>query len=388
MNVNRLAILLAAAVALLVALPASASAQRAVPPLFYGVNWDGEIELNAPETLRDSENARMAKSGVESKRVVFEWMRAQKRRGGAFNHMKTDRAVRHAVNHGIDVLPVVILAPKWARQYPDVAHSPPRSWTDYGRYLTALVQRYGPEGSFWVENPLLPKRPIRQWQIWNEPHLQYQWSIPTGVDYAPGYGKLLRGSYKTLKAADPGATVVLAGISNESWKYLDHMYRKGRIKGAFDVAALHPYTSKPDGIITLVKRFRIVMRRNGNGSMPLWVTELGLPASKGRIDSQNKLQTTDEGMGDYLTRAFKLLVKNQSSSLANVQRVYWYNWASVYCCEQFRFTGLMKYDNKATTTPMPALEDYVASARRYQGCVKDDKAQCTPAGGPAPVAEP
>jgi hypothetical protein len=384
--VTRLVTLLAVAAALLAVAPAAASAQgRAVPPLFYGANWDGEIELHSTDSVRDAENARMARSGVESSRIAFEWLRAQKRRGLPFDHTKTDRAVRHAVNHGIDILPVVILAPKWARQYPDVAHSPPKSFADYTRYLRALIERYGENGTFWTANPLLPKRPIRQWQIWNEPHLQYQWSIPTGQDYAPGYGKLLRASYKAIKAADPGATVVLGGLSNESWKYLDHLYKEGAIKGAFDVAAVHPYTSKPDGIITLVKRFRIVMKRYGAAKMPLWITELGLPASKGKINSNNKLQTTDEGMGQYLARAYKVLVKNQSSSLANVQRVYWYTWASIYCCEQFRFTGLVEYDDKNTVTPMPALEQYVASARRYEGCTKDDKAQCVPASQPAPA---
>jgi hypothetical protein len=266
-----------------------------------------------------------------------------------------------------------------------VAHSPPTSFADYTRYLRALIARYGENGSFWLENPLLAKRPIRQWQIWNEPHLQYQWSIPTGQDYAPGYGKLLRASYKAIKAEDPGATVVLGGVSNESWKYLDHMYRKGKIKGAFDVAALHPYTSKPEGIITLTKRFRIVMRRHGDGAKPLWITELGLPASKGKIKSENKLQTTDEGMASYLFRAYKLLVKNQSSSLANVQRVYWYTWSTIYCCDQFRFAGLTKYDaEKQTVTPMPALQQYARSAQRDEGCVKDERAQCAT----APPASP
>jgi hypothetical protein len=382
--VTRLATLLAAVAALLAFLPGTAAAQRSVPPLFFGANWDAEIENNASDALRDAENARMARSGVESERVVFEWAKAQPSKGMPFNHQRTDRLVRHSAAHGIDLLPVVILAPRWARQYKGVAHSPPKNFGDYARYLRALVQRYGPDGTFWLENPLVPKRPVRQWQIWNEPHLQFQWSIPSGMDYAPGYGKLLRGSYKALKAVDPGATVVLAGLSNESWKYLDHLYAKGGIKGAFDVAALHPYTSKPEGILTLTKRFRIVLRRNGDAKRQLWITELGLPASKGRINSNNKLQTDDPGMATYLRRSYKLLVKNQSSSLANVQRVYWYTWASIYCCEQFRFTGLLQYDNKDTVTPMPALDQYVRSAQAYEGCVKDEQAQCVQSQPAAP----
>jgi hypothetical protein len=379
LNVNRLAILLAMAAALLVAMPGSAAAKRSVAPLFYGANWDAEIELAAPDSVRDGEAARMAKSGVESERVAFEWAKAQPDKGMEFDHSKTDRAVTNAVTHGIDVLPVVILAPVWARQYPNVGHSPPTSFADYTRYLRALIARYGPDGTFWPANPLLPKRPIRQWQIWNEPHLQYQWSIPTGDDYAPGYGKLLRASYKTVKAADPGAKVVLGGLSNESWKYLDHLYEKGKIKGAFDVGAVHPYTSKPGGIITLVKRFRIVMRRHGDAKRPLWITEFGLPASQGRVESKSKLQTTDEGMAAYLWSAYKLLVKNQKSGLGKVQRAYWYTWASSYTGEQFRYSGLVKYDGDTTVTPMPALGQYTHSAQHYEGCVKNEQAQCAPA---------
>jgi hypothetical protein len=375
--VTRLATLLAVAAACLVALPAGAAAQeRVVPPLFFGANWDGELEFNSPTTVREQESARMARSGVESVRVPFEWIRAQRKEGQPFNHAISDRFVRHAAAHGIDIVPIVLLAPRWAREYRGQTHSPPKRPLDYTRYLRALVERYGPDGSFWVENPVVPKRPIRAWQIWNEPHLQFQWSIPTGKDYAPGYGKLLRASYKAIKAEDKGAKVVLGGISNESWKYLQHMYDRGGIKGAFDVAALHPYTSKASGIVTLTKRFRIVLRRNGDAKRPLWITEAGLPASKGRINSKNKLQTTDAGMADYVEDAYDVLVKNLSSSLAKVARVYWYNWASVYCCEQFRFTGLLQYDNKETVTPKPAFDRYVAVARRYQGCEKDEQAQC------------
>ena len=385
MCVKRPATLLAVAAAVLAAAPASA-ATRTVPPLFYGANWDAEIEKHASEGLRDSEGARMATSGVESTRVVFEWLLAQPQKGGPFDFTASDRVVRHAAAHGIDVLPVVILAPRWARQYKHVAHSPPSNFSDYNRYLRALIRRYGPAGSFWVENPTLTKRPIRRWQIWNEPDLQYQWSIPSGKDYAPGYGQLLRGAYRTVKANDRGATVVLAGISNFSWETLDHLYEKGKIRGAFDVAAIHPYTSKPSGVITLTKRFRIVMRRHGDPKKSIWITELGLPASKGRIKSNSKLQTTDAGMADYLEESYRLLVKNRSSSLAGVKRVYWYNWASTYCCEQFRFSGLLRYDNKETVEPMPALEEYRKSARRYQGCAKDEQARCAAAPATPPTA--
>ena len=45
-------------------------------------------------------------------------------------------------------------------------------------YLAALVERYGPDGTFWTDHPELPKHPLREWQIWNEPHLPAYWDAP------------------------------------------------------------------------------------------------------------------------------------------------------------------------------------------------------------------
>jgi hypothetical protein len=383
LNVRRLLpLLVAAAAALAAAAPAAAQESRRVPPLFYGANWDGDVEKLATDQVRWTQNGRMAESGVETVRVSFEWARAQARKGAPFDHRVTDRIVLHAAAHGLDVMPVVILAPKWARRYDNVAHSPPKNVKDYVAYLRSLIRRYGPDGTFWLANPTTPKLPIRFWQIWNEPHLQYQWSIPTGMDWAPGYGQLLRAAYRGVKAQDPGASVVLGGMTNRSWEALDHLYRKGGgVRGSFDVAALHPYTSKADGVITLLKRFRIVLKRFKDAKLPVWVTELGLPASKGRFKNDSKLQTTDRGMAAFLERGYRLL-SDQWRKSHGAQRVYWYNWASTYCCEQFRFTGLFGYDPyKQTFEEKPAYEKYVAAARRDEGCEKNSIAQCTGAVG-------
>ena len=89
-----------------------------------------------------------------------------------------------------------------------ITSPPPTSPLAYTAYLTALIGRYGPHGSFWRDNPGLPRIPIRAWQIWNEPHLGYQWSTPgQAEDWAVRYALLLRLSHDAVKAADPGALV-------------------------------------------------------------------------------------------------------------------------------------------------------------------------------------
>src|SRR2546430_305512 len=53
-------------------------------------------------------------SGVESARVQFWWRDAQPKKSGPTNYSATDAFVALAADHGIELLPVVIGAPRWA----------------------------------------------------------------------------------------------------------------------------------------------------------------------------------------------------------------------------------------------------------------------------------
>ena len=75
-------------------------------------------------------------------------------------------------------------------------------------FLRLAVQRYGPNGTFWAANPTIPPRPIRVWQIWNEPNFKYFVTHPN-----PGqYGKLVKISSGAIRSIDPGAKIVLGGL--------------------------------------------------------------------------------------------------------------------------------------------------------------------------------
>jgi hypothetical protein len=236
----------------------------------------------------------------------------------------------------------------------------------YTRYLSALVKRYGPQGTFWKLRPDLPRRPVRAWQIWNEPHLPFQWDRWSRDDWARDYGRLLRVAYRAVHRADPGARVVLAGLTNRSYVYLEELYQRGRIRGSFDVAALHPYTIEASGVVHLTRRFREVLSRHGDARKPLWITELGLPASRGRFRSPSWLQTTDGGMARFLSTSYAALSVARGSRATRVDRAYWYTWASLYCCEQFRFSGLLQYDNKDGVKAKPAFRAHQAAVRNLR----------------------
>jgi hypothetical protein len=333
----RLVLILVAAVAFACAPATPASA---APKRFFGVVYDRDVN-EAPAAVQDKQFALMRKTGVRTARRVFSWAAAQPEQGQPPNFAETDALVARAARNDIEILPIVMYTPVWARTSADDVASPPRSNGDYVAFLSALVARYGPSGSFWQEHAEIAKRPLRVWQIWNEPQLPYQWG---DKEWETSYGKLLNAAHDALEKADPGSKVVLAGATNFAWDALESLYDKGNIKGKFDIAALHPYTGSAGRVVKAAQLFRAVLKKHGDGRKPVWITELAWPASKGRVKPPNglaALPTTDRGMATRLTRAYKLLQRTRV-----VQRAYWYTWASAYEKSDgiFGFTGLQRYD--------------------------------------------
>src|SRR3954471_5915910 len=113
------AIALIAALATLAVAPAADAARKA-PPRFMGMNWDSAISA-APPAVREAQYPRMAASGVETVRTVFSWAQAQPTEGGSIDLSATDAYVAATAARGIEVLPVVMLAPEWARLWPPAA---------------------------------------------------------------------------------------------------------------------------------------------------------------------------------------------------------------------------------------------------------------------------
>jgi hypothetical protein len=366
---------------LTLAVPASATAaERRVPFGFHGVDYDREVAWG-PDVAQDASWSAMTRNGVESARVIFDWSEAEKTPGAPTSFHETDPLVTRAARHGVDLLPVVIYSPRWARRVQNAKHSAPVDPSTYAAYLTTLVTRYGPNGSFWNEHPELPRNPIRIWQVWNEPDMEYQW-VPR-TDWQADYGKLLREAHAAINAADPSARVALAGLTNFSWRSLRSLYEEGGIRGAFDVAALNAYTREPKNLVEIVRRGRKVMSSRGDGKLPIRVTEFGASASQGRITvgrDRDHLQTTDRKLAKLVVNAYDALAANRKK--LRIEAAYWYTWASTYASDGdiFDFAGLTRYrDGAESFTAREALPAYRKSARRLQGCAKEATTACVPA---------
>jgi hypothetical protein len=256
--------------------------------------------------------------------------------------------------------------------------SAPRDVDDYVRYVTALVQRYGPNGTFWAEHPELPAQPIRVWQIWNEPQLH--WQLQPHAGWHKRYGKMLRESTKAIRRLDPGAKVVLAGLANRAWDALLKLYKHGNVAGHFDVAALHMYSSRAGDFPEVLRRFRAALDRAGARKMPIWITEVGTSASKGEVKahpSVRYMQTTHWGMAVLVSKVLRGLARVREEH--RLERVYWYTWSSAYTVDSYVFgwSGLNAYLNERLI-PMYAIGSYRGVAQELEGCKKDERARCVP----------
>ncbi len=165
------------ALAVLGCLPALAeAAPRTVPQGFFGVMYDS-VALQGSDAVQERQYALMARSGVETVRVGFVWEFLQPSRGDDFDFTYTDRYVRLAAAHGLDVLPVMLYAPPWAREFRAAALL---AAEDEGlRRVPARLDQ-----TLWVARLVLAREPrncrpgpIRDWQIWNEPNIRAFWDV-------------------------------------------------------------------------------------------------------------------------------------------------------------------------------------------------------------------
>src|SRR4051794_21976330 len=290
---------------IVLAMLACAPGASALPRSFVGIYGDDAFYGDASYRQRQFEG--QAKLGVGVLRQPFEWARVE-RSPGHFDFSDYDGFVGDAARAGISVMPMLIAPPSFRSSRPASSRSramyPPASNAAYARFVRAAVQRYGASGSFWRANPALPFLPIHAWQIWNEPNIPNFWR--SGVN-ARRYVALLRAGSRAVRAVDPGAEVVAAGLPNSSLgvpflRYLEQMYRAGA-KGLFDTLAIHPYSRDVQGLLSLAEGARMEMNKWGDHSR-LWITEFGWSTG----GDASVFRVSERGQSDRIAAALSGLI--------------------------------------------------------------------------------
>jgi hypothetical protein len=193
---------------------------------------------NAGTTARDLQLAR--DGGFHWVKQRFEWRNIEGRGKGDFEWNEPDRIVDAISQAGLRIVARVDNQPKWASstiQWP--GSGPPDNPKDWSDFLSALASRY--------------RGRIQAYEIWNEPNLDREWGGKKPDPVA--YTSMLKASYQAIKAADPQALVVSAGMSPTTdtsehaipdLEFIRQMYAAGA-SGSYDILGVHAagYKAEP-----------------------------------------------------------------------------------------------------------------------------------------------
>ncbi len=325
----RLALLTTVLLALAGWLPFSPPVAQSANPSAFGANTHIGMTYPFPDSLHVPAEV-IAQSGLGWAREEFQWGRIEPR-PGQFDWTFTDRAVDELTRRGVNILGLLNPAVGWGTPDPSDDTIPPDQGSFYppdpqlfARFATAVVNRY--------------KDRVRYWQVWNEPDNPVYWRpAPDPAAYA----NLLKVVYPAIKAADPGATVLAAGIVSPepAGSFLQAIADNGAW-GSFDVIALHPYTDPlgPEaGSIDTVGIGAIQTLAARLGPKPIWVTEFGWADTP--TDRTGNRATDLETQANYLVRAMALLRQ------AGVERVIMFRFKDMQLLNGAPYNGygLLRY---------------------------------------------
>jgi hypothetical protein len=244
--------------------------------------------------------------------------------------------------------------------------------TTWKQFLTAAVGRYGPNGVYWrtlypAQFPGRPAKPIRTWQIWNEPGSPaYYQPKPAPRSYA----KLLRISRQALRKADRGSKVMIAGLFASTdrgairgripaLQFMRRLYRVRGVKRSFDIVALHPYSRTVRGTLGQARGIRKVMRSAGDARTQLSITELGWSSNR---PNGSLLAKGVKGQSRMLRKSFRAL--RRASGPLRLRDVMWFSLRDIDpsgpgSCPNCPYSGLLRIDG----TPKPSFNAFRSFTR-------------------------
>jgi hypothetical protein len=173
------------------------------------------------------------------------------------------------------------------------------------------------------------------YEVWNEEDESLFWA---GTPSAAQYAGIIRATYPALKAADPGAKVLLGPLTGNNYGYLQSLYDNGA-GGYFDAVSVHTDTAclvdPPDSYYRengVVARYTFlgfrtvhdVMAAHGDGAKPIWMTELGWTTAtstcaRGMWAGQKAAGVTEAAQAANLSEAYHCL-----AGYPYVERALWF----------------------------------------------------------------
>ena len=295
------------------------------------------VEYGLEANILDQDSVSLTNNidtlGVQWVKQVVSW-RDIEPIAGEINFDALDQMIASLQAQDRQILLTVTAAPDWARSIQE-ENGPPDNFEDFAAFVSTLASRYAGQ--------------VAAYQIWNEPNLRSRWKSTVHPISAASYVELLRQAHDAIKAADPDALVISAGLAPTGFNdalnaevgnleinavddriFLSGMYAEGGA-GQVDAIGAHPigWANPPDAMccdpsegvethfdnphfyfLNTLQDYRQIQLANGDSTTPIWVTKFGWGTSEdiGTIDPINVFTayTSLEEQAQYTARAFDI----------------------------------------------------------------------------------
>jgi hypothetical protein len=283
-------------------------------PSQKGVNWHAGAWYNTPLAPNsyyfsgiDSDFMHMQEADIHWIRSSFN-LRTQSTCGTTTFYTKL---INLAKSHNLNILGTLSIP----NATTTTATSSERS--TYTSWLSTIVQCY--------------KNDVHVWEIHNEPNLHFFWNISESTTDNSAYSQsvtyylqYLHDAYTTIKAIDPTATVVFAGLSQHTWKrFMDVVIlQHPESANYFDAFAFHPYSDTgPTGVATLIDSLKSELQSNSAfASKPIWITEVGYTATATEYPGNTGGSETLKA--SYLSQTYQILADKGITT-----PIFWFDYA-------------------------------------------------------------
>lgn len=354
----------------------------------------GAFMANIGDGSDTGNTSRLKEMGFGYMVVQLSWANTEPQQGD-YHWGDLDNILYAAEMENLKLILRIVETPLWARKAGDIATAPPRKMRFFRRFMKALATR--------------ARGKVAGHVIWNEPNLSYEWG--NRKPSPEGYVRLLKAAYRGVKAGDPQALVVTAGMATtgggfsgcgvdisapevtisapytqgllatgamNDLQFICGIYRNGG-KGFFDALGSHPYgfayppRKKPSAVGGLafrrVEEQREIMEAQGDGAQPIWALEFGWVVKPPDSclhthdwDSRWWQVVSQQKQADYLVDAYQYAHENWAwmgvMSLFNLDfgKVPWYDG-----CEPMRYYSLLKSSGvRPAYRALKAMDKYPA----------------------------
>lgn len=270
----------------------------------------------------------------------FSWREIEAIERGKRDWYRPDIIVDMVEDAGLNLIVRLDRQPFWSqRDFADLyENAPPADLSDFGNFCGETAVRF--------------RGRIAAYQVWNEPNLSREWGNqpPNPAEYT----ELLKVCYQAIKAADPDAIVISAGLAptgtNDATAvpdidFLQGMYDAGAA-AYFDVLGLHApgYKAPPEldpsqaaanpdygggrwFAFRHVEDVRAIMVANGDENKQVAILEMGWT-----LDTVNPhyawFAVDEQTQADYLVRAYQYAAENWRPWIGLMSTIYIadYHW--------------------------------------------------------------